>query len=213
MSQPSGKNRAFLRLQAIRTAQSQVEKRMRVVEAQLQKAGTLPPTQPWISFRLVKDVKDLASPFSSLKKALQHDLRQLKAQLKDLKLEERVLRREVVRLRAVGASHTFKQRLKATLEKAQKSGELSEDELRLLRQESEKVLEKFVAILETGRNAKNAAALHNEMVVPIVLTGNEEGGIHARAWKFLGKATESIYQQKAEEGFRHISFDRFSNFQ
>ena len=193
------------RLKAIRNAQQQIAETIKEIQKKLKQVEKMPSSQPWITLKWASTVEELRSPHRSLKDALEHDIRSLKDQLRNLKLRKRI----VIRQNAIGASKDFKKRLEDTLRKAENTGQLDDAELAALQKESLEVLNKFIDILDGDPSLENMEGVLSEMEIPMLLGADSESG---RAMQSLGEVSSKL-QDAAEITFRRnpkaANFEKF----
>lgn len=201
MSKAPNRAQTHAQLHAIRQSQISVSKRIREIQEQLKRIEKFPPTQPWVSFSRVQELKDLRSPHRTLREALKRDLQILKAHSTDLKTEARMLKNRAARQHARQTSRDFKKRLQEVLSKAEQRGELDGSELEDLREEADAVLSNFINILETDPTPKNVESVLGEMEIPMLLGGDTDSGECGRAWGSLGAAADKI-RDRVDQGFR-----------
>jgi hypothetical protein len=189
------------RLKAVQDAQRRISEKMNAIQAQLKKLQNVPGTQPWVSFGRIHKIKDLKSSFPDLRTALKHDLLILKNTLRALKVSEKNISTAIVRKTALQNSRDFKKRLEKALKEAEKSGQLDENELRNLLNESEHILEGFVNLLEANPSEENIGQVFSEMEVPLLLGSDSDSGRCGRALRAAGKAAKILYDRD-EKRFR-----------
>ena len=190
-------------IKTIRSSQQQVAKKILVIQAQLKKVEALPSTQPWVSSKRVSTIAELRGTHSSLKQALNNDLMLLKQQMRQMKRQVRDLKAKAIRQQADQVMSDFKKQLEDTLKKAERSGgELGEGELEVLSQQSGKVLENYVRILETNPSPGNLKAVLDNMEIPMLLGCDESTNVCDKAMGALGNAADKL-QTKADENFRN----------
>jgi hypothetical protein len=189
------------RLKTVQDAQKRISEKMQLIQAQLKKLKDVPVSQPWVSFGRVHKIEDLKSSFPDLRTALRHDLRILKNTMRTLKVSEKNLKTAMVRKTALQDSRDFKKRLEKALKEAEKSGQLDENELRNLLNESEHILEGFVNLLEANPSEENIGLVFSEMEVPLLLGSDSDSGKCGRALRAAGKAAKILYERD-EQRFR-----------
>jgi hypothetical protein len=189
------------RLKTVQDAQKRISEKMNAILVQLKKLKDVPGSQPWASFGRVHKIEDLKSAFPDLRTALRHDLLILKNTMRALKVSEKNISTAMVRKNALQSSRDFKKRLEKALKEAEKSGQLDENELRNLLNESEQILERFVNLLEANPSEENIGVVFSEMEVPLLLGSDSDSGECGRALRAAGKAAKTLYDRD-EQRFR-----------
>ena len=189
------------RLATVKKAQQQVSKRIREIQEQLKVVRKNPGTQPWLSFKRVQKVSELRGTSPTLQRALEKDLRELRTQMKDLKLKSKNLQKKKARQQANQASKDFKRRLDEVLKNAEKKGTLDEEDLGTLREDSEEVLEAFIAVLDGDPSLENIDTMLGELEVPALLGWDDESANYSKAWQSLRNAGTKL-SEAAEKDFR-----------
>lgn len=190
-------------IQTIRASQKQVANKIHFIQEQLKKVEGYPSSQPWVSTGRISTVAELRSPHSSLKQALTNDLMMLKQQMRQLKKQIKTINTNAVRQQADQFSSDFKKKLEDVLKKAERSGgELDEGELDTLSQQAGKVLEKYVAILQTNPTTGNIKTVLENLEIPMLLGCNESTNSCDQAMNALAKAADTL-NSKADKNFRN----------
>lgn len=192
---------------SIQEAKRKIRQKIDQVKDQLKKCEMFPSTQPWNEMRrVVTSVKELRSPFGTLKEALQNDLRVLQAKLRDLDREAERLRNRA----ANQARRDFNQEYKETLTRAEKRGSLTEKELAELRAKAEAVLLKYVNILDGSPSEKNIKHVLESIEAPLTLGSNLMHGPGARAIEALRRASEKLTDQHEKVFRKNPTAEKFA---
>jgi nucleoid-associated protein YgaU len=184
-------------LHSIRDAQKKIRDKINHIKKQLKRLETLPGTQPWRSFHRAQTVKELKSPFPTLKDALKHDLMVLKSELRNLG-------RKGISVRIQGADRAnkdFEKELEKKLKEAEKDGSLPENELAELRSKAESVVKQYVGILNAAPSEKNIERVLDKLETPLLLGSDTESGTCGEALRAVASAAEKLVVQK-EKAFR-----------
>ncbi len=179
-------------LRSISTAQKAVNEKIMKIKQQLKRLESAPDAPAWITFKRVQTIKELRSPFPTLKQALKHDLLMLKSQLRALDHLAISARTQA----AHRARTDFEKRLREILRNAEKSGSLSEEDLIQLRTEAESVVKQFTDVLNAAPSEKHMENVLESLETPLLLGSDPNTGVCNGAFQALAKASEKIVEQK-----------------
>jgi hypothetical protein len=189
-------------LQSVRSAQKKVNVRINKILEQLKRLESEPGTPPWVSFRRVDTVKELQSKGPPLRQALKQDLILLKSHLRDLDRKSAGIKSGAAYQSAQQSSRDYKKQLDEALREAEKNGQLPEDELAQLRTGAEKVVQRFVGMLNASPTGKNMDRVLEELEIPLILGSDIERGVCGDAMTAVAHAAEKIVEQK-DNAFRN----------
>jgi len=205
-------------IKTIKEAKKRVLEQIKKVEEQLSQVGNLKAV-PWITFKRVYSVKDLAGHHRTLKEALEDDLRKLKENLRKLNLNQHRANLAYSKLEAQKKSKQLRRKISATLKNGEKTGTLSDKSMEDLLAESEKILKAHLDILEAEPNEENIKNVLKEMEVQYSFGADNECAICKQSWNVLKKQSKKI-SEKASWHFRRNPtqdnikkmFKAFSNY-
>ena len=110
-------------LASVRQTRQRISGRIKEIEQQLEQVMDASPSQPWVSFGRVVDIKDLRSKSRNLRQALEQDLRLLKEEMRRLGVEAKGLERRQARRQADRASRDFEKRAKGFIQQRDADGQ------------------------------------------------------------------------------------------
>jgi len=192
-------------LHSIRHAQKKIRDKIDHIKQQLKRLETIPGTQPWGSFHRTQTVKELKSPFPTLKDALKHDLMVLKSQLRDLGRKTMTVRVQA----ADKAIRDFEKELEKKLKEAEKDGNLPETELTELRSKAESVIKQYVGILNAVPSGKNIERVLDKLEIPLLLGSDTDSGTCGEALRAVANASEKLEAQKDKAFRKNPTADNF----
>jgi hypothetical protein len=185
-------------LRSISDARRRIRDKIDLIEKKLKYIENVPSSNPWISKRVVQTIEELASSTHySLRDALIHDINILKSKLRDLD-------REAMNVRIQGAQRArrnFRSETLKTLKEAENKGGLSDSEMASLLVDAEKVLKRFVDILNANPSEKNIGNVLGSLGSPLHFGADSESGVSGEAFRALKRASEILVDQK-EKTFR-----------
>jgi hypothetical protein len=208
-------------LQNVRETHAKVERRLQELQEQIQKIeNALPPADEYEAHPGVCKLGELRIWCIEYVKArppkpsaeLTREVEKLQSEIGRLRLRERKLVHQVqMRQRADSASREFGQRLRDRLREAERTGELPEDELAELLEQSEAVLGNYTDILRQSPSPENIRLVLKHMDVPLTLGGSALTGKSGEGWEAVGGAAERLLQG-AQQDFDRVpsvgNFDR-----
>jgi nucleoid-associated protein YgaU len=186
-------------LQSLRDERQTIRKLIKKVQGQLDSIdrGLISPNAAFISRKKGKTIADLQSPHRNLKEALQHDLRALRQQLKQVRTDRRSVRREAAQQRVMAS----KAQLQKHIEDMHKDGVVDPQELEVAREYADRVLTGSVAVLTGNPTTRNVKLVFDALTDTQMLGAEPNAGANARAFRALAGAGAKLHAN-LEKQFR-----------